>query len=264
MERLRSVARASGAGPGVLALEAAAALGSLAPDPAGRVVACRRLVERHPGAGPVWWLASRVLCAADPAGEARRAADEIEADPTPGVLAAALPEEATVVVVGWPEQVVEALRRRGDVEVLSVSGGGGSAGLARRLRAAGTAAWEVADAGLGPAVAGAGLVVLEAAAAGEEWFVAAPGSRPAAAVARAAGVPVWAVAGVGRRVPAPVWSALEAQLGRSRLRPWERAEELVPMALCDRVVGPCGAYSPADQPPDPRCPVAPELLRPPA
>ena len=262
MERLRSVARATGAGPGLLVREAAGALASLGPDPAGRVIACRRLVERHPGVGPVWWLASRVLCASDPVGEAGRAAAEIEADPTPAALAAALPEEATAVVVGWPEQVVEGVRRRGDVAVLSVSGGGESTGLARRLRAADTAVWEVSDAGLGAAAAGADLVVLEAAAMGDEWFVAAPGSRAAAAVARSAGVAVWVVAGVGRCLPAPLWSALEARLDRSRLFAWERAEEFVPLSSCDTVVGPSGPSRPGETPAASHCPVAPELLKP--
>ena len=79
MERLRSVARATGTGPGLLVPEAAAALARLDGDPAALVTACRRLVDRHPDVGPVWWLASRVLCAADPVDEAWRAAG----DPAP-------------------------------------------------------------------------------------------------------------------------------------------------------------------------------------
>lgn len=264
MERLRSVARATGAGPGPLVQEAAGALSALGPDPAGLVTACRRLVERHPGVGPMWWLASRVLCAADPVAEAWRASAEIEADATPAALAAAFPDAATVAMVGWPEQVVEAVRRRGDADVLLVSGGGESGGLSRRLRAAGVGVDDVADAGLGAAVAAADLVVLEAGALGPALFVAVPGSRAAAAVARSAGVEVWVVAGVGRAVPAWLWPALERRLAWSTLAAWERPEELVPLDLCDRIVGPSGLRAPSDRGEQVDCPVAPELLRPPS
>jgi len=261
MERLRSVARATGAGPGLLVQEAAGALCALGDDPAGLVTACRRLVERHPAVGPMWWLSSRVLCAADPMAEARRASAEIDADPTPAVLCAAVPDDASVVLVGWPEQAVDGLRRRGDVEILLVSGGGGSAGLARRLRGADLQVEDVADAGLGAAVADADLVILEAGALGPESFVTAPGSRAAAAVARAAGIPVWVVAGVGRGLPARIWRVLDASLARTALPVWERSDELVPVSLCDRIVGPAGLRAPADEDPQPAWPVAPELLR---
>lgn len=261
MERLRSVARTDGAGPGLLAQEAAMALAGLGPDAAGLVTACRRLVERQPAAGPVWWVAARVLCSPDPVAEAWTSADLLDADPTPAVLAGALPEGAAVVVVGWPELAAVGLRRRGDAAVLVVSSDGESVGFARWLRAAGVDAEDVPDAGLGAAVAGADLVVLEAAAVGPRAFVAAPGSRAAAAVARSAGVPVWLVAGVGRRLPGRLWSALEARLGATAVPPWERAEEIVPLDLCDSIVGPeglCETFA-DDQGPD--CPAAPELFK---
>ncbi|MGI8683525.1 MAG: hypothetical protein ACR2MO_00210 [Acidimicrobiales bacterium] len=261
MERLRSVARATGAGPGLLVQEAAGALSALGDDPAGLVTACRRLVERHPAVGPMWWLASRVLCAPDPMAEAWRASAEIDADATPAVVCAAVPEDASVVLVGWPEQVVDGLRRRGDVEILLVSGGGESTGLARRLRGADLRVEDVADAGLGAAVADADLVLLEAGALGPESFLAPPGSRAAAAVAHAAGVPVWVVVGVGRALPARIWRAVEASLARTARPVWDRSEEVVPLVLCDRVVGPSGLRPPAEDDPQPPCVVAPELLK---
>ncbi|MBA3655450.1 MAG: hypothetical protein H0W70_14800, partial [Actinobacteria bacterium] len=103
IERLRYVARARGAGPTALGREAAGALAGFADDPPALVTACRRLVDRHPTDGPVWWLAARVLAAADPGSEAWRAAEELADDPTPGELAAGLPGDATVLLVGWPE-----------------------------------------------------------------------------------------------------------------------------------------------------------------
>ena len=68
IERLRMVARAAGEGPALLAQEAAGALAAFAGDPAGLVTACRRLVDRQPTSGPIWWLSARVLASDDPTG----------------------------------------------------------------------------------------------------------------------------------------------------------------------------------------------------
>ena len=62
IERLRYVARASGADPSVLVRETASALAAVAADdPIGLVPACRRLVDRHLTSGPMWWMVARVL-----------------------------------------------------------------------------------------------------------------------------------------------------------------------------------------------------------
>ena len=59
IERLRYVARAGWAPPAVLAAEAAWALGDLALHEETAVLpACRRLLDRHPGCGPLWWVAA--------------------------------------------------------------------------------------------------------------------------------------------------------------------------------------------------------------
>ena len=262
MERLRAVARATGASPGLVAREAAGALCGLGPDPAALVTACRRLVQRHPAAGPVWWLASRVVCAPDPVAEARRCAAELDADPTAAAVAAELPEGATVVLLGWPEQALDGVRRRGDVEVLLVSGGGESAGLSGRLLSAGTATEDVADPGLGAAVTSADVVVLEATALGPGGLVAVAGSHAAAAVGRAAGVPVWVVAGVGRNLPERLWAAVEDRLHHGGPPAWDRPLEAVPLLLCDALIGPEGIRPTSEPLPPAGCPVAPELLKP--
>lgn len=67
MERLRHLARAGGGDPVAVVREAASALRGLGDDPAGLVVACRRLVEKHPTCGPLWWLCAHVVTAAEPA-----------------------------------------------------------------------------------------------------------------------------------------------------------------------------------------------------
>ena len=66
IERLRYVARASGADQAVLVEETAHALRAFLDDPNGLVTACRRIVDRHPTSAPLWWLCARVLTAPDP------------------------------------------------------------------------------------------------------------------------------------------------------------------------------------------------------
>ncbi|MGI8491710.1 MAG: hypothetical protein ACR2KC_02090 [Acidimicrobiales bacterium] len=262
IERLRYVAGARGADPGLVAREAATALAEMARlEPAGLLPACRRLVERHVSSGPVWWLSCRALAGADPAAAAREAARLLEEDPTADHLAEQLPEDTTVVIVGWPDIVAGALRSRGDVEVLVLDSGGDGAALARRLADAGHDAAAVPDAGVGPAVAVSGLVLLEAWAAGPSGLLAAPGSRAAAAVAACAGVPVWAVCGVGRVLPARMWEALLARFDAGGVEPWARDAELVPSELIGWVVSPDGLGEATSAMCQSSCGTAPELLR---
>jgi hypothetical protein len=253
------VARAAGEGPALLAQEAAGALAAFGGDPAGLVTACRRLVDRQPTSGPFWWLSARVLAAGDPVDEAWRSADELHADCTPASLSSHLPEGAVVTVLGWPEQVGAALYRRGDVDVLVVDVLGEGHGLVRRLRGAEIDAALVPESGLGAAVASSSLVLLEASALGPTGFVAVAGARAAAAVARHAGTQVWVVAGVGRVLPGPLWTALARRLDDGE--PWDATEEVVPLDLVDQVVGPDGPLDAADALSRADCPVAPELTR---
>lgn len=260
IERLRYVARASGADQVLLVRETAQALAAFRDDPAGLVSACRRIVDRHPTSGPLWWLCARVLTSPDGQREAWQAVDDIEGDPTSSELAFALPEDATACVVGWPEIAGEALPRRGDVEVLAVDSLGEGSGLVRRLMHAGIDAIDVPTSGLGAAVASSEVLLLEAVALGPTGFVAVSGSLAAAAVARHAGVPVWVVAGVGRLLPSRMWDALASrQAGRSA-HPWDLDEEVVPLALADRVCGPSGLDAPDVALRRTDCPVAPELF----
>ena len=263
IERLRYVARASGAPQAALVRETAAALGSLAFDPAGLVTACRRVLDRHPASGTLWWLAARVLTTlGDPDEEGWRCADELDDDPTIDELVHALAADATICVLGWPELVGEAVARRGDLEVLAVDALDEGSGLVRQLRYAGVDATEVPVSGLGSAAADADIVVLEASASGPEGIVAVAGSRAAAAVAHHAGVPVWAVVGLGRRLPGPLFGALLDRVAAEHARePWESPDELVPVSLLDTVLGPAGAIDPGLALAIADCPVAAELLR---
>lgn len=269
------VARATDEEPGMVSREAAAALAGFAEDPVALVTACRRLVDRQPTVGPVWWLAARVLCAGEPEAEAWQAAERLWADPTPRALAAALPDDCRVTVLGRPEQVTAALVRRGDVEALVVDVHGRGRGLVSQLRRIGADAHLVDESGLGAAVAASSLVLLEASALGPSGprsgelgpsaeqgstgMVAVAGSRAAAAVARSAGVPVWAVAGVGRALPEPLWRALAGRVTTDPA-PWTAPVELVVLGAADLVAGPKGLQPAADAVADADCSAAPELL----
>jgi hypothetical protein len=262
IERLRYVARASGADHGVLVRETASILAGFGFDPAGLVTACRRIVDRHTAVGPLWWLCSHMLTASDPMAAAWQCADRMEDDPTADQLALMLPDDATVCVLGWPEAAGQALVRRGDVEVLVVDSLGEGSGLVRRLQRADVTAIEVPPSGLGAAAATCDLVIVEASAVGPDAFVAVAGSRAAAAVAYTAEIPVWLVAGVGRLLPASVWNALADRLTNdSAVEAWDADDELVPMGLVTAIANPFGveeldvALKRVD------CPVAPELFR---
>ena len=260
IERLRYVARASDTDQRLLARETATALRGLRLEPSGLVTACRRIVERHPTSGPLWWLCARVLTAAEPFEESWTAVETIESDPTADTLVEHLPEDATVCVVGWPDLVAEAIVRRGDVCVLAVDASGG-VGFARRLQRSNVEAEIVPAAGIGSAAAAADLVVVEASAVGADGVLAPTGSRAAASSAYCAEVPVWLVAGVGRRLPAPMWQHMLDLLADAG-DPWELEDEVVPLGLVSHVAGPAGLTCAPGDTATPECPVAYELLRP--
>jgi hypothetical protein len=92
-----------------LAAEAAWALGDLALHESSAVLpACRRLLDRHPGCGPLWWVAARMLTAGDPVEEAERCAELLESDPTSDLLREALTEERRAVRHGGVGDVASA------------------------------------------------------------------------------------------------------------------------------------------------------------
>ena len=274
IERLRWVARSPEGELSLVAAEAADALASFADDPAGLVVASRRLIERRPAAGPLWWLASRVLCALDPVFEAMDAAADLERDRTPVSLAGDLPG-GTIAIVGWPDHASAALRMRarmgGDdsaeaardrvVVIPSAPGGRGvspredsSWGCVDWLQGHGVDARLLRDGEVAAAGRRCVLALLEATAVGPDSFVAPAGSASLAAAAREAQRPVWLVAGVGRILPAALYEALTRRIAA------DGTFEVVPLAVVDEIAGPAGPL-PRTQLARPSCPVAAELLR---
>ncbi len=260
IERLRYVARASGVSQRVIVQETAAALASFGSDPQGLVTACRRIVSRQPTSGPLLWFAARVLTAGDPAREIWEAAGEVQADPTASELAFALPQDARVTVLGWPDEIADALPRRGDLEVLVVDTHHEGSGFVSRLLHADVEAIDVPLHGLGAAAAESALVLLESPAIGPTEFLAVSGSRAAAAVARHAGIPVWLVGGVGRQLPTRMWGGLRTRV-EAIDDPWDAADEVVPLDLVDRIVGVRGPEAVVDALRRTDCPIAPELFK---
>ena len=240
--------------------ETAGALAAFRDDPVALVTACRRVVSRQLTAGALWWLCSRMLCSADPIAEARDAVEEIETDETGNLLALHLPDGATVAVLGWPSVIGSALARRGDLDVLVIDSMGEGPSFVRYLQSRDVDAVDIPPTGLGAAVAAADLVVIEAAAMTTDAFISAAGSRAAAAVAQHGGTPVWLVAGVGRVLPQRIWQALISRLD-ARDEPWELDEEIVPVDLVDRIVGPAGFDAPEHLSSRIDCPIAPELFK---
>ena len=259
IERLRYVARAGGVDQLDLAREAADALASLWGEPAELVNACRRMLHHHPLAGSLWAMASKVLIAADAQRAAVDFVQELNVDPTPSRVASALPNGATIAVIGWPDLAMESIHLRRDVSVRVIDAYGEGAGLARALMRREVEVTEVPLTGLGQACATADVVIIEAAAAGPEALIAPSGSYAAAICGLHAGKQTWVVVGAGRALPQRFFEVIEDQLAKQN--PLEADEEVVPMTVITHVVGPKGmALSNVAMRED--CGVAAELLRP--
>lgn len=260
IERLRYIARTSGVDQRTLVAETAAALRALRSDPAGLVVSCRRIVERHPTSGPLWWMCAHLLTSPDPASTAHELAGHIELDPTPDLLVEAFPDGATVCLLGWPDLAGEAVLRRGDLQVLAVDALDQGTAFVRRLQRNDVEAEVVEPSGLAAAVTAADVVLVEALAAGPRHMLAVRGSLAAASVGYCAEVPVWAVVGRGRRLPERAFDQMADDAASVR-RPWYAEAEVVPLGLASTVADEHGPHPVGDEPLVAECPLAPELLR---
>jgi hypothetical protein len=246
----------------MLVRETAGAIRGLQFEPAGLVIACRRIVERHPTSGPLWWFCSSLLTAAEPFSAANDLAYQVEHDPTPDHLFDALPDDATVCVVGWPDLIGDAVMRRGDIRVLAVDADDEGSSFVRRLQRADINAEIVPPGGAAAAAIAADVVLVEALAAGPDEVLAASSSRAVASVGYCSEVPVWLVVGRGRRLPAALFTTMLERLADVRV-PWDALAEPMPLALAGLVVGPDGlvdAMTPGVLAAE--CGMAHELVRP--
>ncbi len=254
------MARSHGADPVELALSTAEAFRAIVNDPAGLVVAARRVVEHHPVNAPLWWMCAHVLTAMDPREAVKRCVNELHNDGTSAHLARALPDDSTVCIAGWNGHVVDALTRRGDVFVLVVDSNGDGADALRSFDRKDVSAELVAPEGLAAAAEHADITIVGADACGRSEVLAAGASLAIASVAYCAQKPVWLVAGCGTRLADPLWDAVVGE-ARRRPDPWASGVDLVPLALCARVVGPAGVAMAGEASLAAECPHAPELLR---
>lgn len=223
IERLRAVARAREVDQTLLAREAASVLGAFAGDPLGLVTACRRLLDRHPSAAALWWTFARLLDTADVRAEAHAIRRDLDADPVATALSLDLPDRAVVAVVpdvaGGSELASDLLAWREDIVVAHDPGALHVDRPEPRI------------------------LLVEAGAAGPDRFLAPAGAGDELAAVREAGVAVWLVVDVGRRLPKPLFEALV------RRSPSEC--EQLGVREAERVVEPRRID----------CPVPPELLR---
>ncbi len=236
------------------------ALASLRIDPANLVIACRRIVERHPEVGPVWWLCARLLTSDDPAELAWALADEIDDDRAERQIALALPDEAVVLTIGWPEIAGSALMRRGDVRVLCADSRHQASSFMQRLERHEVDCEPIPAESLALAASTADLVIIETIAAAPSRVLAPVGSHVVAAVARSVRTPVWLAAGVGRRLPVQYVDAIaERVLVSSAV--WDLELDDLPVDLVTHVGSVDGVSDDVAVALRSDCPFAPELLR---
>lgn len=258
IERLRWIARDEGESATELATEAAWTLGELAAsEPTALLTACRRLLERHPACGPLYWTAARLLTADDPVMEARAVSKELCADRTAGHLVAALGAAMTSgsnVATSEPVGVLsDALGRRGRYGVRFVAG---LSSMGYGVRALGVVAGDVVGFDLDECEAAlddSAVAVVEALAAGPGVALLTPGASALAHEAAAAGVPAWLCIAAGRCLPA----ALAAAAARSSLDAGV-AEVLAPDGFA-LAIGPDGAGDPVAVVSRTTCPLGVEL-----
>jgi hypothetical protein len=259
IERLRYVARADGAGPALLVRETALALCELEFDPQSLVLACRRIVERHPTMAQLWWLCAQVVTAPEPFVRARELAHDVERDGTPEHLDDVLPDDASVMVVGWPFTTVTCVAQRGDALMLVVDSHGEGEALVDRLHDAEIAAEIVPFECVAAAVRQSSVVIIEALACGPHQVLAVGGAQGVVATARALAKPVWLVTGAGTRLPAPLWAGMVAGLHLDT--DWHAGLDVIDVHQFGRIIGPDGVSDDVAAPLEPECPPATELLR---
>jgi translation initiation factor 2B subunit (eIF-2B alpha/beta/delta family) len=176
-------------------------------------------------------------------------------------LDAALPDDATIVTVGWPEVVGQAIARRGDIRVLAVDADHQGTSFVQRLERADVDCELLPAEAAALAASRADLVIIEADAVDATRIVAPLGSAVLAAVAGVAATPLWLVAGCGRRLPSTLLDGMIARIAADDEDAFDVEVEVLPTASVTHVVGPRGRSLMSPDAVAAECDVAPELLR---
>jgi len=237
------------------------ALTSFSRDPAGLLTAARRLLDRQPALGPLWWMASRLVASGDPMAEARAIIHQVRTDATSTQLARHIGPSAVVVVIGAPDTILQAVESRGDVTVLVIDVDGLGPAVVRRLDRCDVMAECLDATRIGGAVSEADLVLIDAATVGPSASLVEPGVVPLAATAKVMGTEVWMVADVGRVLPDRYWNqivSLTVDADRD-VEAWLQDWEVLPHGLVGKTLTGAGLASVDDLQPD-NTVIAPELL----
>ena len=265
-ERLRAVTRRR-VDEDRLAIEAADALAGFASEPASLVVACRRVLAHHRSCGPLWWVCSRILAAADPAMGAHEASRLLETDRTADRLG---------------RDVAVARRRPGRRGGRLARSGRSRDDRAARRRARSRCASKapIPRPRCGAAASERGVRIVDpwdplltdvprflvaAAAIGPEQCLVPAGTADALDTLGTAVREVWVVGGVGRVLPARALRRRAPGDVRGRRRAsatTRRRWRSSPIARVDCIAGPRGVQRATDAAARSDCPVVPELLRP--
>ena len=239
IEHLRYVARATGADPVSLVNETAQALRGLRSEPAGLVLAARRIVERHPTCAPLWWLCASVLAAADPFEKVRELSAQIDADETTNHLVDALPADATVCIVGWNPTALEALARRGDCRAIIVDSFGTGDAAVNALERLDIDVQGVTLEHAAIGVQMSDVVIIDALGCGGTEVLSVGGSHAVAALAYCENKSAWTVTRRGTRLPIELWTAMKLA-NRDADAPWRSDVDVIPRQLLGRFIGPMG------------------------
>ncbi|HEY7439950.1 MAG TPA: hypothetical protein VIC35_11200 [Acidimicrobiia bacterium] len=254
-ERLRYLARWTDEDGAELLSEAADCLAQFDDDPAGLVVACRRLLAHHPTSAPLWWLCARVLGSSETGDAAWEAWRAFRSDTTPERVATAIPflHEGRVAVYGWPELIANGLAERLDLELIAVAPPEGDIALSRRLRNAVQPVRVVGETEL-LALEPTHLLV-DAVAAGGGTTLVSTGAGYLAGTMCDLGATVMLVAGLGRALPERLFGALLNAVGD------DPTLEAVGANAFSSIIGPNGIESMSAFARRADAPAAPELLR---
>ena len=239
IEHLRYVARATGADPVSLVSETAQALRGLRSEPAGLVLAARRIVERHPTCAPLWWLCANMLASGEPFEKARELSAQIDADETTNHLVEALPADATVCLVGWSPTALEAIARRGDCRAIIIDSFGTGDAAVNALERLDIDVQGVTLEHAAIGVQMSDVVIIDALGCGGTEVLSVGGSHAVAALAYCNNLPAWTVTRLGTRLPIELWTAMKLA-NRDADAPWRSDVDVIPRQLLGRLVGPMG------------------------
>ena len=245
IEHLRYLARAGYADAPELVVETASALRHLGTDPANLLLTCRRIVEKHPACGPLWWLCAELLTALEPRDTLRRCVDRVRDDATPshlaGHLATRFPDGGIVAVNGWSWEIATALVSTYGFEACVIDGDNGADHMVRVLERNDVVTHLVEPQGAAAAVGECDAVIVSANFVGPDIAWSPIGSAQLAAVGYCSGVEVILSTPVGTRLPKIFVDAIVRLVDDdTRGEAWHRDIEAVSLGMVTTVVGPNG------------------------